>query len=296
MKTTIKQEVVHQLLRWLEGNIHTPLTINDFVEKSGYSKWHLQRIFKEVTGQKLASYCRQRRLTSSAVMLRLFDKQIDSVGSEHGFSSHNVYHKTFKRHFNVTPAQYRDAPHWSCEGLCPPINLTTMNVPEGELVELDGLHLSGCVNNYAFTLDTIVDFSWRERDSFWQRRLNALAEQPDMLYGLINVIRGGPRTGDRATLQYLTCLEQDTCATDAAQMQISIEKQPYLKFSYRGDERLYSTFIDLIYQHALPTVGAVRRDGYDVERIDRREPLEGRMVVVDYFVPVLAENYSMPVP
>ena len=89
MKSTFKQEVVHQLLHWLEGNIHTPLTINDFVEKSGYSKWHLQRIFKEVTGQKLASYCRQRRLTSSAFMLRLFDRQIDSVGSEHGFSSHN---------------------------------------------------------------------------------------------------------------------------------------------------------------------------------------------------------------
>lgn len=287
MKTTFKQEVVHQLLHWLEGNIHTPLTINDFVEKSGYSKWHLQRIFKEVTGQKLASYCRQRRLTSSAVMLRLFDKQIDSVGSEHGFSSHNVYHKTFKRHFNITPAQYRDAVHWSCEGLCPPINLTAMKVPEGKLVEMESLHLSGCLNSFAFTIATIDDFTWRERDSFWQKRLTDLDAAPARLYGLINVIKGGPRAEDCATLQYLTCLKQNDAGADEAPMQLTLEKQHYLQFKYRGDERLYNTFIQLIYKHALPGIGAVRRDGYDVERIDRSELQMGRTLVVDYFVPVL---------
>lgn len=191
MKTTFKQEVVYQLLHWLEGNIHTPLSINDFVEKSGYSKWHLQRIFKEVTGQKLASYCRQRRLTSSAFMLRLFDKQIDSVGSEHGFSSHNVYHKTFKRHFNVTPAQYRDALHWSCKGLCPPINLTTQPVPEGRLVELDAMTLRGRVTDYAFTQDTICHFCWDKREALWRQRLAEAAAHPGALYGLSNVIKGG---------------------------------------------------------------------------------------------------------
>jgi len=287
VKTTFKQEVVHELLLWFEGNIHTQLSISDFVEKSGYSKWHLQRIFKEVTGQKLASYCRQRRLTSSALTLRLFDKQIDSVGSEHGFSSHNVYHKTFKRHFNVTPAQYRDAQHWSCKGLCPPINLTAMDVPEGRPVELDGLRLYGTINHYDFTVDTIDDFGWRQRNGFWQQRLDTGTEKPEMLYGLINVIKGGPRAEDRATLQYVTCLDRHDDAFDEMPLQLSIEKQPFLQFSYRGDERLYNTFIALIYKHALPAAGAVRRDGYDVERINRRESQEGRTIAVDYFVPVL---------
>lgn len=287
MKNTFKQEVVHQLLHWLESNIHTPLTINDFVEKSGYSKWHLQRIFKEVTGQKLASYCRQRRLTSSAVMLRLFDKQIDSVGSEHGFSSHNVYHKTFKRHFNVTPAQYRDALHWSCEGLCPPINLSTMSVPQGEPVILDGLRFAASVNEYAFTMDTLESFSWPERSAFWQQRLATLTQQPATLFGLINVLKGGPRPGDSGTLQYFTCLQQEQ--TDAAsQVQLEIMQQPYLHFRFSGDIGQYGHFIHMIYDHALPALAAVRRDGYDIERIDRRwlEQQSGQCNI-DYYVPVL---------
>lgn len=286
MKTTFKQEVVYQLLYWLEGNIHTPLTINDFVEKSGYSKWHLQRIFKEVTGQKLASYCRQRRLTSSAVMLRLFDKQIDSVGSEHGFSSHNVYHKTFKRHFNVTPAQYRDALHWSCKGLCPPINLSEMPVPEGQLIELDAMTLQGSVTDYAFTLDTICNFCWDQRELLWQQRLAAPAVPPSALYGLSNVIKGGPRAEDYATLQYLACFSPDATDVEASLVQVAIEKQTYLQFTFDGDVRQFADFIKLIYEHALPTASAIRRDGYDIERIDPQcFSGTGR---IDYYVPVIA--------
>lgn len=288
MKSTFKQEVVHQLLHWLEGNIHTPLTINDFVEKSGYSKWHLQRIFKEVTGQKLASYCRQRRLTSSAFMLRLFDRQIDSVGSEHGFSSHNVYHKTFKRHFNVTPAQYRDALHWSCKGLCPPINLSAQSIPQGEQVELDGLQLTGALNEYAFTLATIGDFGWSARERFWQARLAGRAANPGTLYGMINVVKGGPREEDCGTLQYLTCLKDDAPSA-AAPLMLEIVRQPYLHFTFRGDVRHYADFIKLIYEHALPTAGAVRRDGYDIERIDAQSfaAAAGKRAHIDYFVPVM---------
>ena len=288
MKTTFKQEVVYQLLHWLEGNIHTPLTINDFVEKSGYSKWHLQRIFKEVTGQKLASYCRQRRLTSSAVTLRLFDKQIDSVGSEHGFSSHNVYHKTFKRHFNITPAQYRDAPHWSCKGLCPPINLGEMPIPQGELVELDAMTLQGRVTDHAFTIDTICDFCWDQREILWQRRLALTAKKPDVLFGLTNVIKGGPRAEDCATLQYLACLNTETTGAITPLVDVAIDKQTYLHFTFNGDVQQFADFIKLIYEHALPTAGAVRREGYDIERIDPQHLNGSGSGRIDYYVPVIA--------
>ncbi|QUG73843.1 helix-turn-helix domain-containing protein [Erwinia sp. E602] len=288
MKMTFKEEVVQQLLQWLEGNIQTPLTIDDFVTKSGYSKWHLQRIFKEVTGQKLATYARQRRLTSTAFMLRLFDKQIDTVGSEHGFSSHNVFHKTFKRHFNVTPAQYRDAVDWSCAGLCPPVNLTAQAVPTGQLVELEALSLSGQLNHFPFTLHTIDDFCWQKRQQFWQSRLAALAAPPEDLYGLINVVRG--KAGEEhSTLQYLTCLTATAVSAEVEQIDVTLERQTYLQFSYCGESQHYAEFIGLIYEHALPLARAVRRDGHDIERINQRwfEQHQGRQLKIDYFVPVM---------
>ena len=41
-----QQQVITQLLAWIEQNLDQPLTLDDIAAKSGYSKWHLQRLFK----------------------------------------------------------------------------------------------------------------------------------------------------------------------------------------------------------------------------------------------------------
>lgn len=42
--------IIHDLLDWLESHLDQPLALDNVAAKSGYSKWHLQRMFKEVTG------------------------------------------------------------------------------------------------------------------------------------------------------------------------------------------------------------------------------------------------------
>lgn len=41
--------IIHDLLDWLESHLDQPLALDNVAAKSGYSKWHLQRMFKEVT-------------------------------------------------------------------------------------------------------------------------------------------------------------------------------------------------------------------------------------------------------
>lgn len=48
-----QQQVITQLLAWIEQNLDQPLTLDDIAAKSGYSKWHLQRLFKQLTGHVL---------------------------------------------------------------------------------------------------------------------------------------------------------------------------------------------------------------------------------------------------
>ncbi|CVC77114.1 Right origin-binding protein [Serratia marcescens] len=45
-----QQQVIEQLLAWIEQSLDQPLTLDDIAAKSGYSKWHLQRMFKQHTG------------------------------------------------------------------------------------------------------------------------------------------------------------------------------------------------------------------------------------------------------
>lgn len=58
--------IIRDLLIWLEGHLDQPLSLDNVAAKAGYSKWHLQRMFKDVTGHAIARIfvlvvCRNRR-------------------------------------------------------------------------------------------------------------------------------------------------------------------------------------------------------------------------------------------
>ncbi|MBU5686293.1 MDR efflux pump AcrAB transcriptional activator RobA, partial [Citrobacter sp. S44_ASV_140] len=38
--------IIRDLLIWLEGHLDQPLSLDNVAAKAGYSKWHLQRMFK----------------------------------------------------------------------------------------------------------------------------------------------------------------------------------------------------------------------------------------------------------
>ncbi|RDK92774.1 helix-turn-helix domain-containing protein [Enterobacillus tribolii] len=95
------------LAQWIENNLETKLDISVVAVKAGYSRWHLQRIFKSVTGQSLATYIRLRRLTASALMLRSSQETILSIAMRYHFDSQQSFSRTFKKHFGQAPQSYR---------------------------------------------------------------------------------------------------------------------------------------------------------------------------------------------
>lgn len=50
--------IIRDLLAWLESHLDQPLSLDNVAAKAGYSKWHLQRMFKEVTDHAIGAYIR----------------------------------------------------------------------------------------------------------------------------------------------------------------------------------------------------------------------------------------------
>lgn len=65
-----RANIIHDLLNWIENHLDQPLLLDNVAAKSGYSKWHLQRMFRSTTGHALGSYIRERRLSKAAQALR----------------------------------------------------------------------------------------------------------------------------------------------------------------------------------------------------------------------------------
>ena len=64
---------IHSILSWIEDNLESPLSLEKVSERSGYSKWHLQRMFKKETGHSLGQYIRSIRMKSPAGAGSQFD-------------------------------------------------------------------------------------------------------------------------------------------------------------------------------------------------------------------------------
>ena len=73
------QQLVETLSEWIEQNLDKRIVIDDIAKRAGYSKWYLQRLFKEVTGDNLASYVRHRRLMRAAA-------ELNALGLHRGYS------------------------------------------------------------------------------------------------------------------------------------------------------------------------------------------------------------------
>ncbi len=98
---------IHDLLDWIDNNLDSRSDIETVSGRAGYSKWHLQRIFKEHTGSPLAEYIRAQKLQKSVERLAQSDEPILNVAIALGFDSQQSFNRSFKRQYGQAPGAWR---------------------------------------------------------------------------------------------------------------------------------------------------------------------------------------------
>lgn len=210
--------------------------------KAGYSKWHLQRMFKDITGNAIGAYIRARRLSKAAVALRLTSRPILDIALQYRFDSQQTFTRAFKKQFAQTPALYRRAEDWNAFGICPPIRLGAFTLPQPEFVSLPDKHLVGLTQSYSCTLEQITTVRTELRSQFWRQFLGDVETLPPVLYGLHHS-RPSQEKDDEQEVLYTTALEPDQVPDKVQEGQpLVLPGGEFAMFSYedRGTARLYS--------------------------------------------------------
>ena len=60
---TLQQSVLSDLLLWIDNNLDKKLTVDDLSDISGYSPWHLFRLFRHYFDRSPMEYIRQQRMS-----------------------------------------------------------------------------------------------------------------------------------------------------------------------------------------------------------------------------------------
>ena len=103
----MQPDIIVTLISWIEQNITRPIRIDDVARKAGYSKWYLQRVFRDQMHQSLASYIRHRKLTLAADELVQTNHTVMSISIRYGFDNQQAFTKVFSRVYRMPPLEWR---------------------------------------------------------------------------------------------------------------------------------------------------------------------------------------------
>ena len=96
-----------ELIAWVEKNISQKLRLEDVARKSGFSLWHLQRIFKKHTGKTLGAYIKKVQMESAGMDIISGGCSITDIALKYGYDSQQSFTRAFGQYYGMPPAAYR---------------------------------------------------------------------------------------------------------------------------------------------------------------------------------------------
>ncbi|WP_141603911.1 bifunctional transcriptional activator/DNA repair enzyme AdaA [Terrilactibacillus laevilacticus] len=98
---------VEQVSSIFEKKYMLPLTLDQVAHQIGYSKYHLLRLYKKVTGKSLMSDLTFFRIQKSIELLLSSSFTITQIAYDVGYQSTSQFNVVFKRKMGCTPSIYR---------------------------------------------------------------------------------------------------------------------------------------------------------------------------------------------
>lgn len=101
------EEWATQIRGYIDMHYYEHLSLARLAEACHGSPYHLQRIFKKVSGISPGEYIQQVRISKALQELRVTKKKIEEIGVEVGIPNTSYFITLFKRKIGQTPKQYR---------------------------------------------------------------------------------------------------------------------------------------------------------------------------------------------
>jgi AraC family transcriptional regulator len=103
------QKLINRAIDYIVENMTLSPDLEKVASIAGFSKFHFHRIFKEYTGETLASFTKRIRLEHSAFLLVFYkERTIRDIALSCGFSSSQSFATAFKAYYRVSPSTYKE--------------------------------------------------------------------------------------------------------------------------------------------------------------------------------------------
>ena len=94
-------------LSYIDENLPYPISLGDLAEIADMNPKYFCGFFKKMTGQTPIEYVNYERLTYASTELVMSDSSITDIALAYGFNDLSYFIRLFKKHFQMSPGQYR---------------------------------------------------------------------------------------------------------------------------------------------------------------------------------------------
>lgn len=106
-RTQRAEPVALTIQRFIVERFRDPIALADLARTLHLSRSRTAHLVMEACGRRFGEQLREVRLRHAAGLLRQSDCSITEAALEAGFGDVSNFHKAFRRHFGITPLQYR---------------------------------------------------------------------------------------------------------------------------------------------------------------------------------------------
>lgn len=101
-------ELVVRIIDYIDDNYKQKISLDQIATLTNYNKSYLSSIFKKKMGVTIFEYLRNVRIEHCLSDLKNSNENIVDIALNNGFANIQIFNRTFKELFGMTPKQYRN--------------------------------------------------------------------------------------------------------------------------------------------------------------------------------------------
>lgn len=278
-------ESLNRAIQFIENSPDKKILLKDIAKEAFLSEYHFHRIFKCLTGETVKDFLIRLKIERSAIRLKHSKDDIGQIGFENGFENHATFTRAFKRYFQMTPQEYREAIQEvivkkQTDYLESSVNLDKLQVEEPIIKYIPDLHLTYIRHTGSY--DKVA--SSFQRLMLWATRHLVLKLIPTTL----GIVHDNPDLTDAEKIRFDACVLVNKAVQPKGEIGYKkIEGGKFALFRYKGAYENFYTVYDYIYNVCLFERGWELADKPALEWYLKSPPFyKPENYVTDFYVPI----------
>lgn len=226
---------IQHIIKYIEEHYNQDISVQELEQLSNYSYRNIQRVFKNIFHESLGAFQKRLKLENAYKKLIYTSDSITNISYSVGFDSLQSFSKSFKKQFNVSPANARKKRATVFE------NFINSYIDKNKSIDHEIVFLKTVKVYYIGTKtknynNTEIELLWDKVDTAFEENITAA------YYG---IIVDQPLITDKLKCRYEACVDKDPANKEFCSTYILGGK--YAKYIHEGSYSLIEDTYRRIY-------------------------------------------------